>query len=56
MKNFDIIFRSCNSGCITRIHAICADSMEEAEAMAEAIWSDHESDYDSWYEIKETRA
>lgn len=44
--NYDVIFRSCESGCKTRVYGVCADSFEEAEK---------ESYYESWYEVVEAR-
>lgn len=51
--NFDVIFRSCEDGCKTRTYGVAADSFEAAEKEAEIIAAEHESHYDSWFEVVE---
>lgn len=53
--NYDVIFRSCESGCKTRVYGVCADSFEEAEKEAAVIAAENESYYESWYEVVEAR-
>ena len=53
--NYDVIFRSCESGCKTRVYGVYADSFEEAEKEAAVIAAEKESYYESWYEVVEAR-
>lgn len=53
MLYFDIIFRSCESGCKIRTYSIAAETYEAAEAEAENIADAYEADSDSWFAVVE---
>lgn len=53
MLYFDIVFRSCETGCKIRTYSIAAESYEAVEVEAENIADTYEADSNSWYAVIE---